>query len=760
MLRAKTLLVVGLTMLTLYVLLLGGAYLTLSTRLGEIESQEAKMIASRAADAVSAQITEVDDFAVSLSARDSTYDYVQSRDPRLIAEELSEQALARKKLDFVILLDESGSVIASRAIDLDLESGVAVSADLASAISGAEYLRTPGDPRGGVSGLMRLPDGMAIVAARPVTTRDQYSVPKGTAVVGRYVSDSVDDHLSQATGLSLSTLEPPAAAPEGAAPSGPRESDQAWVVWWHPDDTESMSSYALASGIQGEPALLVRATTRRVVNESLKAALTGAAASLLLVCIAATVTVFVMIDWAVVGPLSRLSEQVRTIEPGDDSLPRVSGIEGGELGELADSINTMLESLERAEQDLRESRRELEVRVEMRTRELWLSELQHRELVERLADAVFSVDRDGAIRLVNERAAELLGRARFELVGTRFETLVAEDYVEHVRRLLKSPRRGDTWALEAAFVVPGRDPVPVELRASAYTDAGEEHVGTQWIARDITERQRFEQQLIYLATHDALTGMANRRAFESALERELADAMRNGTEGAVLWLDLDDFKDINDTLGHRAGDETLVQLSTVLKRNLRGSSLLARVGGDEFAVMMPRVARQEAEAAAERILNSIVAFTFAVAGRSVRIGASVGVVFFPEDGSTVQEVLSNADAAMYRAKDGGRSMVYVSEHRETKQLHVSRMTWNDRLNRALACDDFVVCAQPIMDMRDNSICSHELLIRMRKGVDGVYPPSDFLPVAERLGLIDRNRPLDAAARGGDSRGRGLGTEVA
>jgi diguanylate cyclase (GGDEF)-like protein len=179
------------------------------------------------------------------------------------------------------------------------------------------------------------------------------------------------------------------------------------------------------------------------------------------------------------------------------------------------------------------------------------------------------------------------------------------------------------------------------------------------LAASVSQRKRFETQLAHLADHDSLTDLLSRRRFEAELWQHLAEAKRYGTRGSLLFLDLDEFKLINDRLGHETGDKLLVALAALLRGRLRTSDLLARVGGDEFAVALPHTGGDQAQALAEQLIEAIGSHPFQVAGRPVTITVSIGIALFPEDGVTVDELLAHADAAMYRAKRAGGNRFHV-----------------------------------------------------------------------------------------------------
>jgi diguanylate cyclase (GGDEF)-like protein/PAS domain S-box-containing protein len=258
---------------------------------------------------------------------------------------------------------------------------------------------------------------------------------------------------------------------------------------------------------------------------------------------------------------------------------------------------------------------------------------------------------------------------------------------------------------------------------------------------DITERKRFEGRLQHLADHDVLTGLVNRRRFEEELERVLAEAERYGRDGAVIVLDLDGFKYVNDTLGHSVGDELLSRLAATLRGELRETDVIARLGGDEFGVILAEADAGEATTVATKLLRAVERDGI-VAGdqRHARVTASAGVATFSGgDGTGAEELLVEGDIAMYDAKEDGRNRTVV--HQRDPDLagagrHVSRLTWLDRVRRALVDDRFELHAQPIVSLTgDDPHPSFELLLRMRGDDDELIPPATFLRVAERFDLM-------------------------
>jgi diguanylate cyclase (GGDEF)-like protein/PAS domain S-box-containing protein len=265
--------------------------------------------------------------------------------------------------------------------------------------------------------------------------------------------------------------------------------------------------------------------------------------------------------------------------------------------------------------------------------------------------------------------------------------------------------------------------------------------GTVGVSLDITERKNFESRLSHLATRDPLTDLFNRRRFEEELDREVARANQNGGHSALLWCDLDRFKEINDTLGHHAGDRLLIHVANALRAELRTGEILGRLGGDEFGVLVPGAGRREAEVLARRLLDVVSRDAIEVGGQGVHASASIGLVVLPGDGATAEELLSHADLAMYQAKREGRNRYAVfALETDMRAVLGSQLTTAEMLRSCLREDRLVLHMQPTVELRTGQIARWEALVRM-PGPDGtLLQPASFLPIAERFGLarsVDR-----------------------
>lgn len=364
-----------------------------------------------------------------------------------------------------------------------------------------------------------------------------------------------------------------------------------------------------------------------------------------------------------------------------------------------------------------------------------------RTLIEAIPDAVYFKDGEGRWLLANSA-----GLRAFELEGVSYEgksdVEVAEIRPGYRDALLACTRTDEqAWKHKNASVheeVISRPDGPLvfeTIKVPLFNHDGSRK-GLVIVGRDITERKLVQARLVHLADRDPLTGLFNRRRFQEELEREVAQARRYGSHGAVMFLDLDDFKDINDSFGHLEGDKLLKGLANLLRKRLRVTDVIARLGGDEFAILLSHTGTRQAQEVADQILEGVGRHTSLLGGKSVRITASIGIALYPEHGTTVNELLAHADVAMYRVKeDGGNgAWVYVPDPGTQAQTE-SRLSWKARIREALDKDLFVLHAQPILDLRSNRISHHELLLRMVGDGGEVIPPGSFLGVAERFGLV-------------------------
>jgi diguanylate cyclase (GGDEF)-like protein/PAS domain S-box-containing protein len=346
----------------------------------------------------------------------------------------------------------------------------------------------------------------------------------------------------------------------------------------------------------------------------------------------------------------------------------------------------------------------------------------------------------GRFEAVNQALCDLTGYSSEKLCASEFVSITHPDDIETGAGALESMVEGiiDVYRTEKRFLHADGHDIWVALSTTIVRDADDAPLYFLSHFLDITDRKQFESQLQHLADHDPTTGLANRRSFEATLNRQVSNVARHGQAGALLVLDLDHFKQINDTLGHQAGDELIISLASVVRRRLRGTDVIGRLGGDEFAVMLPYASLEHAEHVATNLLDAVRSEVTLLAGTHRRkVTTSIGIAMFDDQNLTGAEILVNADLAMYDAKEAGRDRYAVHEAAATQPTTRARLAWVDRITDALEHNLFTLYAQPIMHLAKRKITRHELLLRMIDDDGKVINPGSFLAVAEKFGLINR-----------------------
>ena len=382
--------------------------------------------------------------------------------------------------------------------------------------------------------------------------------------------------------------------------------------------------------------------------------------------------------------------------------------------------------------DLSKELENLQSNVESQTQDL----ITERDFTQSLLDTapaiIMTQDDRGHIALLNRLGVETLGHAS---VGKTFLSILDQFPNDIESRLQQITRTDNDY-----FEHPGSVVNTNGIRRSftwlhrRINDNGKIKILT--VGVDTTERDDSAQQLLWLADHDPLTGLYNRRRFQADLEHALQNAIRYKHHGALLYFDLDQFKLVNDTSGHQAGDILLRSVAKKLNQRRRTTDIIGRMGGDEFAWLCPQMTKEQAVHLAEQISDELSEIVTPLRGYSHRLSASIGIALFPDHGQTVLDLLSNADIAMYEAKDRQRGSWHLFTGSQTvKDQMDKQIAWKSRIEDAIKNDRLELYFQPILNIATNEVTHHEALLRLVDENGEVHSPNEFIPIAEHNGLI-------------------------
>ena len=365
------------------------------------------------------------------------------------------------------------------------------------------------------------------------------------------------------------------------------------------------------------------------------------------------------------------------------------------------------------------------------------SENRVRMVLETVDEGIVSISSTGKIELFNPGAERMFGYRGADILGNNISMLMPEPYCsEHNEYLERYLRTGKAHVIGIGREVVAQrssgETFPMELRVSEfYLDGQRQFIG---VMRDITERKATEATITRLAHYDALTDLPNRRLVQDRIQQTVVWARRSGAQFAVMFLDLDKFKTINDTLGHDVGDQLLQMVAHRLTECLRAEDTVGRQGGDEFIVLLASLsAAEDAALVAQKILATLSA-PFVINGQDLRTGASIGIAVYPQDGGDVETLLKNSDTAMYHAKEAGRSNCQFFTQ-AMNAAAAERLLLESNLRQAIERHELLLHYQPLVNIADGNIVATEALVRWNHPELGLVSPARFIPIAEDSGLI-------------------------
>jgi len=363
------------------------------------------------------------------------------------------------------------------------------------------------------------------------------------------------------------------------------------------------------------------------------------------------------------------------------------------------------------------------------------------QIIEQTNDAIISTDLDGNITSWNNGTTKLLGYLPHEIISQHISCIYPEKYISTFDKSIQILLQEGKYTADTYLKDKYNNIIPVALSLSLLRDERGNPTNMIGYIKDITQRKDFEKKLLvqkqklkFQANHDDLTGLPNRALFIDRLKQGIFNAKRNKKTLALFFIDLDHFKEINDTLGHNIGDKVLKKVATLLKQSFRKEDTLARLGGDEFTIITQNLATKEDIAYLAQKVLATFKEPIVIDSHTLYVTSSMGISLYPDDGESCSNLLQYADTAMYKAKNEGRNNFQFYDIEMTR-IALERITLERNLRYALQNNEFTVYYQPQMDAKKNNLVGMEALVRWKHPEMGLIPPDKFIPLAEATGLI-------------------------
>jgi diguanylate cyclase (GGDEF)-like protein/PAS domain S-box-containing protein len=763
-LRTKTIILVAVALVTLLALQYVSSRAVLLYSFANLEEKATERDLQRALNAVDNRIQELDTTAYDWASWDDTYQFMEDRNPEYLESNLLDDTLVALRLNAFLLVNPSGEIVFAKAMDLQDEEELPLPQSLLIHLTGHYLLSPGGEPGTHVTGLLLLPEAPMLVASRPILTSTDEGPPRGWLIMAQYLDSTEVERLSQITDsvLTIQPFDHPDATAElEAVQSQLLQDPSSFVV--RPLSTETIAGYAAIQDLYGAPGLLLGVELPREIYHGGETAITYLLTSILLVGLGFGTLQYAVLDRQVLARVIELSRGVANIRSRDDLSARLSVTGQDELSSLTTEINSMLERIQATQTHLQES------------------EERFRSMADSIRDGLTIIE-EGQVVYVNDRASEIFGYSRAELMEMQDLDLVAPEDKARLERLLEEAQPSGTMPGELEFWIARKDgdrryvsnrytsssppgegrytyvvttdfterkaaedelrrekerleilleefplgvaivsrdgrfeylnpqfvemfgytladvptgqewfrkahpdeayraqvistwledlqaAVPGESRPRTFTVRCKDHSdkvihfrpvgmedGDQFlVCEDITERQRAEKRIKQLAYHDPLTGLPNRTLLYDRMDVALAHARRTGDKLAVLLMDLDHFKDVNDSLGHDTGDKLLQVVGERLTTLLRESDTICRMGGDEFLILLTGITSVDhVNKIADKVLGAI-REPFLLNDQELHVTTSLGVALYPDDAEDLDTLIKETDVAMYFAKERGR----------------------------------------------------------------------------------------------------------